>query len=77
MGWRHLLLGWQVRRTLQFLGALMRRVVDDETQPLAALARAAYADELERYHGWLLRKTFGVALSAMPSRAELLARLVA
>jgi len=64
-----------MRRTLQFLGALMRRVLESDARPVAELAREAYAAELEPYHGWLLKGTFGVALGAMPSRVEFFERL--
>lgn len=64
-----------MRRTLQFLGALLRRVAEEPTAPMGTLARSAYAQELERYHGWILRKTLSVGFGAMPGRAELLGRL--
>lgn len=63
-----------IRRTLQFLAELMRQLLDGKGT-VTHLAREAYAVELERYHGWLLRNTFAVALSAMPSREEIFARL--
>ena len=64
-----------MRRTLQFLGALLRRLAEEPTAPMGSLARSAYAQELERYHGWILRKTLSVGFGAMPGRTELLGRL--
>ena len=58
-----------MRRSLQFLAAIMRGVADDRKKgdPVSKIAKEAYAEHLEPYHGWLLKNTFAAALSA-PSR---------
>ena len=40
-----------------------------------AISRAAYAEHYEKYHGWIVKKTFSVALSGVPPRDELFRRL--
>ena len=42
---------------------------------MSKIAKEAYAEHLEPYHGWLLKNTFAAALSAIPSRNEFLSRL--
>ena len=66
-----------MRRSLQFLAAIMRGVADDRKKgdPVSKIAKEAYAEHLEPYHGWLLKNTFAAALSAIPSRNEFLSRL--
>jgi hypothetical protein len=47
----------------------------DASQSLSSKCRTAYAAILEPYHGWLLKSTFNMVLSAVPSRDEFLNRL--
>ena len=42
----------------------------DDIDSLAAF-RAAYADELQPYHKWLLRSTFTISISHAPGYADL------
>ena len=64
-----------MRRSL-YLAAIMRSVADDRKgDPVSKIAKEAYAEHLEPYHGWLLKNTFAAALSAIPSRNEFLSRL--
>uniref|UniRef100_A0A7S0L6Q5 Glycolipid transfer protein domain-containing protein n=1 Tax=Coccolithus braarudii TaxID=221442 RepID=A0A7S0L6Q5_9EUKA len=63
-----------MRRTLMFSIAVLQGACEKDAH-LGNLARAAYTSQLEQYHGWLLKNTFTMALSAMPSREEFMQRL--
>jgi len=47
----------------------------DTSSSLPSKCRTAYACILEPFHGWMLKSTFNMVLSAVPSRDEFLARL--
>lgn len=66
-----------VRRSLAFQTSLLGTLAEDRASTLAAVAGEAYKSHLERYHTWILKSTFRMGLSAMPSRAEFLHRLTA
>ena len=64
-----------LRRSFNMVTSILEGMVADRSTPLPAIARAAYAEELETLHGWVLRKTFCAGFNAMPTRQELLQRL--
>ena len=69
-----------LRRSLGFMLGFMRQLqcsmrafmagTCDDVDSLAAF-RAAYADELEPYHNWLLRSTFNISISHAPGYTDL------
>lgn len=63
-----------MRRTIQYYIGVMRGATDT-SNTLPSKCRAAYASILEPFHGWLLKQTFNMVLSAVPSRDEFIARL--
>ena len=62
-------------RSLAFQTAVLRGLLADRAAPLSAVARAAYTEELEPHHSWLLRGNVRAGLMSMPSRVEFCARL--
>ena len=80
-----------MRRLLGFQHAILNGLVESEEERTGraavankagggakdtkAIARAAYAEHYEAYHGWIVKKTFSVALSGVPPRDELFRRL--
>eukprot|EP00962_Isochrysis_galbana_P040399 scaffold14623_cov134-Isochrysis_galbana.AAC.2 len=56
-----------------YIGVMLGAV--DASHSLSSKCRTAYASILEPYHGWLLKNTFNMVLSAVPSRDEFIARL--
>jgi len=47
----------------------------DNSEPSSAFGIRAYAEELEPYHGFILRNTFRTGLRALPSRTEMLGNM--
>jgi len=63
-----------MRRTIQYYVGVMQGVCDTSAS-LSSKCRTAYGAILEPFHGWLLKNTFSMALAAVPSRDEFVARL--
>lgn len=64
-----------MRRSLRFLNTILEGLLADEAASVATLARAAYRAQMERLHGWVVRKTMQAGFGSMPSREEVLHRL--
>ena len=62
-------------RSLAFQTGVLRGLLADRYATLSAVARAAYCEELEPHHSWLLRGNVRAGLMSMPSRVEFCARL--
>ena len=56
-----------IRRLLQFSAAVLQRVLEGSAIDVAM--EQAYGDMLRPFHGWMLRKAFGVAISRVPPSA--------
>ena len=57
---------WFLREFLQCL------LESSESEPLSACASLAYGRSLKQHHGWVVRGVFSMAVSAVPTRAQLL-----
>jgi hypothetical protein len=66
-----------LKRAMEFLSTLIRRLAGDADASLAAAASEAYCATLQRYHGWLVTGTFTVALKLVPARGAFMARVAA
>lgn len=65
-----------MRRSISFQVAIFEALLaGGETATLPAATGKAYADELEVYHGWLLKKIFGKVISSSPSRESFAEKL--
>jgi len=72
-----------LRRSLAFQTRIVEKISREHGcsdapkcgRPLKKLAAEAYAIELEEFHNWVVRSTFQLAMNAMPSKEEILARL--
>lgn len=45
------------------------------TESLSAAAGSAYSKTLSRYHGWMVRQVFSLAMSSVPYREDFIAAL--
>ena len=71
-----------LRRSLAFQTRIVEKISREHGcsdapkcgRPLKKLAAEAYAIELEEFHNWVVRSTFQLAMNAMPSKEEILAR---
>ena len=62
-----------LKRALQFMNTFLGAVASGGDAGVAA--RAAYSSTLEKHHGFVVRRTFSVGLSAAPSTDSILERL--
>lgn len=63
-----------LKRALEFMQVFLSEVVRGE-KDLAVAAGTAYGKTLRRYHGWVVRGVFALAVKAVPYRSDLLTSL--
>lgn len=63
-----------LKRALEFMQVFLSEVVRGE-KDLAVAAGTAYSKTLRRYHGWVVRGVFALAVKAVPYRSDLLTSL--
>ena len=64
-----------MHRSLAFQHGMLEGLCSKRESKLSEVAREAYTKHLEANHSWLLKNTFKMSLSSMPTRDELYARL--
>lgn len=64
-----------MHRSLSFQHAMLDGLCSRRDTKLADVAREAYTKHLEANHSWLLKNTFKMSLSSLPTRDELYSRL--
>jgi hypothetical protein len=64
-----------MHRSLSFQHAMLDGLCSRRDTKLADVAREAYTQHLEANHSWLLKNTFKMSLSSLPTRDELYSRL--
>lgn len=69
-----------LRRSLALQTGILAHLASDRSSqgsdlPMSAIVTHAYADELERFHNWMLRGTMKVAFNAAPSKDVVLRNL--
>lgn len=62
-------------RSLAFQSSMLDGLVSSRSGKVTDLARSAYGAHLEPYHSWLLKNTFRMALSSLPTREDFYVRL--
>ncbi|XP_062522034.1 glycolipid transfer protein-like [Corticium candelabrum] len=63
-----------LKRALQFICVFLEKVLDGE-EDLTKCARAAYEASLKRFHGWIVRGVFALAVRAVPYRKDFIKAL--
>lgn len=63
-----------LKRALEFMQVFLAEVVRGE-KDLAVAAGTAYGKTLRRYHGWVVRGVFALAVKAVPYRSDFLTAL--
>ncbi|KAJ7390119.1 Pleckstrin y domain-containing A member 8 [Desmophyllum pertusum] len=63
-----------LKRALEFMQVFLAEVVRGE-KDLAVAAGTAYGKTLRRYHGWVVRGVFALAVKAVPYRSDFLTSL--
>ena len=69
---RHL---WRVQWLMEFLGVIMGKLNENREEKFKNLARDAYAEVLEKHHGFIYRKIARAAVIAVASRENFLTSL--
>jgi len=64
-----------MHRSLAFQSSMLDGLVSSRSGKVTDLARSAYGAHLEPYHSWLLKNTFRMALSSLPTREDFYVRL--
>ncbi|KAK9867885.1 hypothetical protein WJX84_000554 [Apatococcus fuscideae] len=57
-----------LKRAMEFVVALLKRLHDDQNVTLATAANEVYYATLYKYHGWITSSAFVLALKLVPSR---------
>eukprot|EP00050_Salpingoeca_kvevrii_P021396 m.109990 g.109990 ORF g.109990 m.109990 type:complete len:217 (-) comp9327_c0_seq1:31-681(-) len=66
----------RLHRALAFVALFLEKFVESEEQSRpSSLAQDAYNQTLSKHHAWLIRKSVGVALHALPSHEGLTDRI--
>lgn len=65
---------WE-KRALRFIEAILVEVVGGPQRTLKECVTRAYAASLRKYHNFLVRGTFSIAVNAAPTRAKFIAKL--
>eukprot|EP00118_Oscarella_pearsei_P025819 m.308834 g.308834 ORF g.308834 m.308834 type:complete len:205 (+) comp44941_c0_seq1:18-632(+) len=64
-----------LKRALQFIQVFLNKVLEGE-QDLSKCASAAYEASLKRFHGWIVRGIFSLAMKAVPYRKDFVKALL-
>ncbi|KAJ3306468.1 hypothetical protein HDV03_005078 [Kappamyces sp. JEL0829] len=64
-----------LKRGLEFTSLALRHNIDNPNEELSASFSKAYGETLSKFHSFLIRPIFSVAMSACPSRANFYAKL--
>lgn len=64
-----------LKRAMQFIVALLGRLQRDPGTEVSTAVGEAYAETLQRFHGWIVSGTFTVAFKLVPSRQTFFERL--
>ncbi|KAK9836470.1 hypothetical protein WJX74_001113 [Apatococcus lobatus] len=64
-----------LKRAMEFVVALLKRLHDDHDVSLATAANEVYYATLYKYHGWITSSAFVLALKLVPSREAFLEKL--
>lgn len=64
-----------LKRALEFICVFLKQVAEVTDESLSEPAGVAYAATLSRYHGWMVRGIFSLAMKSVPYRRDFLAAL--
>eukprot|EP00898_Chlorokybus_atmophyticus_P009288 jgi/Chlat1/98/Chrsp1S00222 len=64
-----------LKRALEFIVALLDLLQSDSRLTLSQAATTSYERTLSKYHGWITRNVFSLAMKVCPSRESFLAKL--
>lgn len=65
----------RVKRGLDMVRVLFEQIIASEGNSLKSPASTAYAQVFAPYHGWAIRKAVAAGMYALPTKAQLLAKL--
>lgn len=64
-----------LKRALEFISVFLSEVAEANDESLSGPATKAYAQTLSRFHGWMVRGIFNLAMKSVPYRSDFLKSL--
>lgn len=65
-----------LKRAMEFVTALLNRLVDQPAEPLSTVVKETYSQTLSKYHGYVVSCAFAMAFAFVPTREDFIDKLI-